>query len=62
MPIRFNMQELIDDLVAEGVTRSSAIAIARAENKRRQRKTLTHIIARNNSLMERTKIIPKIFT
>ena len=62
MPIRFNMQELIDDLVAEGVTRSSAVTIAREENKKRQRKTLAHIIARNDSLMERTKIIPKIFT
>ena len=62
MSIRFNMQELIDDLMAEGFTRSAAVAKAKKENKKRQKRTLINIRARNDSLMERTKMIPKIFT
>jgi len=60
--IRFNMQELIDDLMAEGFTRSSAISSAKEENKKRQKKILTEIKARNDTLMERTKMIPRMFT
>ena len=62
MPIRFNMQELIDDLIAEGCTRASAVTKARKENKRRQRTVLADVRAKNNSLMERTNLVPKIFT
>ena len=62
MTIRFNMQELIDDLTAEGYTRASAITKAREDNKKRQKRTLTDLRARNDSLMERTEMIPKFFT
>jgi len=62
--IRFNPKELINDLLAEGFTHSAALAKAKEESiKRRDKKNLlVSIITRNNSLMDRAKIIPKIFT
>lgn len=62
MPIRFNMQELIKDLIAEGYTKASAIAAARKENQKRQKAVVDNVKARNDNLLNRTKLIPKIFT
>ena len=62
--VRFNMQELIDDLMAEGYTRASAILKTRKENIRRQKiaKSLAKIVRKNDERMELLNTVPKMFT
>lgn len=59
--IRFNMQEAIDDLVAEGYSRSLAILVAKRRNKKRQKQVLADIKAKNDRLMDRSILTPKMF-
>lgn len=63
MRIRFNPKELINDLIAEGHTQASAIFLAQEECKRRHKKKgIDFIKDRNDNLIERSQLIPKIFT
>lgn len=52
MSIRFNMQEYINDLMAEGYSKSFAILKAKEENKKRQKRILIEIKLRNDRLIE----------
>ena len=62
--VRFNMKELVDDLMAEGYTRASAILKTRKENIRRQKiaKSLAKIVRKNDERMELLNTVPKMFT
>ena len=64
MLVRFNMKELVDDLMAEGYTRASAVLKTKRENNKRQKiaKSLAKIIHKNDERMELLNTVPKMFT